>query len=128
MNALFQGDGIYFEGPLPFGRPQIRSKLEATQRLTPPTIGDLAAIGVKAFAWITPREKFKELGDDGGAWEQYAAWDPNPAVFALCRAPLKDHRLRHEGCLLEAGVKYAIRTDVMFVPCEPSDSRESVLR
>ncbi len=33
-----------------------------------------------------------------------------------------DHRLRHEGCMLEAGLKYAIRTDVMFVPCDEGDA------
>ena len=57
------------------------------------------------------RDRADAADDDGGVAVTPAAG--SALVF--------DHRLRHEGCLLEAGVKYAIRTDVMFVPCEPGD-------
>ena len=53
------------------------------------------------------RDRADAADDDGGVAVTPAAG--SALVF--------DHRLRHEGCLLEAGVKYAIRTDVMFERC-----------
>ena len=67
-NALYEGPGLYFEGPLPFEKPAVRSKLDEAGRLTPPTIAAISAYGVTGFCWLPPGEPFEELGEDGHNW------------------------------------------------------------
>ena len=60
--------------------------------------------------------RYSNLGE-GGETKFLNDWDGSKTVDVVPRRGLClvfDHRLLHEGALLLKGVKYAVRTDVMF--------------
>lgn len=99
--ALFQGagrhGGLYFDGPHPFDRSAIVEKLIADGRFSPPTIRGLTALGVSAFCWLNPSERFSDkpspFSEDGSAWPHGAfvyKYDANRSLdcyFRVVDAP-----------------------------------------
>jgi len=70
INALCQGEGLYFDPPQPFGEPEVRERLFRDGRIQDVTVASLVKCGVKGFCWLRPGERFVSFPHvNGSAWQ-----------------------------------------------------------